>query len=83
MKMFAACEWLVCPCGTCRQKVKHIRAFWGTQARCANCFTKWHDWDIKEQIWVSTATWWKPLTWGNGYFENVNRGTSDGKATAV
>lgn len=70
-KWFGPCEWLVCSCGRCRQRLKHIRAFWGTSAKCANCKVVWVDWDIRQQVWVFTGKWWNPLSWGKGYFKDT------------
>ena len=80
--------WLkraVCPCGW-NTYAPFGDLFQVPYEVCPECGTSkehkglWYNWRVKTMRWVSTSVWWRPSTWGTGYWEE--RGATDAEGEA-
>jgi len=67
----------VCPCGW-HEKAPYGNPLYIRLDVCPECGTpkeRWSygvsywNWKVKTMRWVSTSVWWRPSTWGTGYWE--------------
>lgn len=59
----------VCACGF-RAVAPFGRLFFINHEHCPECAAPKREWELIVSRWVSQSIWWKPSTWGAGYWED-------------
>lgn len=57
-----------CACGA-RIKCFVDNPWFKRDEPCVDCGSDAYSWELVTERWVSTCVWYRPDTWGSGYYE--------------